>query len=56
VEVPGPERIVSVAAAPVTVERIVTKVKKVIKRVKVARKKAKRVKALRPRVLPFTPN
>lgn len=56
VEMPGPARIVSVAAAPQIVEKVVTKVvrKVVIKRVKVARKKVKRAK--RPRVLPFTPN
>jgi hypothetical protein len=56
VEVPGPERVVSVAAAPVTIEKIVTKV--VIKKIKVkvkkkAKKKAKR--KLKRRVLPFTP-
>jgi hypothetical protein len=56
VEVPGPERVVSVAAAPVTVEKVVTKV--VIKKIKVkvkkkAKKKAKR--KLKRRVLPFTP-
>ncbi len=57
VEVPGPERLISVAAAPKIVERVVTKVVKkiVIKRVKVARKKVKRAVKKRPRVLPFTP-
>lgn len=56
ITVPGPERLVSVAAAPITVERVVTKVvrKVVIKRVKVARKKVKRA-VKKPRVLPFTP-
>ena len=66
VQVAGPEQVVTVAAAPVIVEKIVTKTvvkrvkvtrKNVVKRVKVTRKKVKRVKrkALRPRVLPFTP-
>jgi hypothetical protein len=50
VEVPGPERLVSVAAAPVIVEKVVTKV--VVKKIKVkvgkkAKKKAKR--KLKPR-------
>jgi hypothetical protein len=61
VQVPGPERIVTVASAPQVVEKVVERVvtKTVFKRVKVkAKKKVKRVKrtrALRPRVLPFTP-
>jgi hypothetical protein len=56
VQVAGPERVITVTAAPVTVEKVVTKV--VIKRVKVVpKKKAKRVKRkLKPRVLPFTPH
>ena len=55
VEVPGPERVVSVSAAPVTVEKVVTKV--VIKRVKAKVKKTKKAKRkLKRRVLPFTPN
>jgi hypothetical protein len=56
VEVPGPERVVTLSAAPVTVEKVVTKV--VIKRGKVApKKKVKRAKRkLKRRVLPFTPH
>jgi hypothetical protein len=56
VEVPGPERLVTLTAAPVTVEKVVTKV--VIKRVKVkTKKKVKKAKRkLKPRVLPFTPH
>lgn len=62
VEVPGPERVITLSAAPSIVEKVVERVvrKVVIKRVKVAakkKKKAKRAKrkAVRPRVLPFTP-
>jgi hypothetical protein len=65
VEVPGPERIVTLSASPSVVERVVDRVvtkvvtKVVIKRVKAkakakAKKKAKR-KAIKRRVLPFTP-
>lgn len=55
VEVPGAERVVTVSAAPVTVEKVVTKV--VIKRVKAKVKKTKKAKRkLKPRVLPFTPH
>ena len=54
VEVPGPERLVSVAAAPVTIEKVVTKV--VVKKVKVkVKKKVKKKRKLKRRVLPFTP-
>jgi hypothetical protein len=53
------ERLVTISAAPVTVERIVDRVvtKVVVKRVKVARKKAKKAvkRKLKRRVLPFTP-
>jgi hypothetical protein len=54
VEVPGPERLVSVAAAPVTIEKVVNKV--VVKKVKVkVKKKVKKKRKLKRRVLPFTP-
>jgi hypothetical protein len=60
VEVPGPERVVTLAASPSVVEKVIERVvtKVVIKKIKaVAKKKAKRKKrkAIRPRVLPFTP-
>jgi hypothetical protein len=59
ITVPGPERVVTVSAAPVTVEKIVDRVVKkvVVKRAKVARKKIKRLvkRTLKRRVLPFTP-
>jgi hypothetical protein len=56
------ERLVTISAAPVTVEKIVERVvtKVVVKRVKVAPKKVKKAKKavkrkLKRRVLPFTP-
>jgi hypothetical protein len=60
VQVPGPERVITVASAPQVIEKVVERVvtKTVVKRVKAKAKKVKRVKrtrALRPRVLPFTP-
>jgi hypothetical protein len=57
VEVPGPERVVTATAAPVTVEKVVTKVVvKWVKAKKVKKKKKKAKRKLKPRVLPFTPN
>jgi hypothetical protein len=53
VEVPGPERLVSVAAAPEIREKIVTKV--VVKKIKVKVKKKAKKRKLKRRVLPFTP-
>ena len=60
IEVPGPERVVTLSASPSVVEKVVERVvtKVVIKKIKAAaKKKAKRKKpkAIRPRVLPFTP-
>ena len=59
ITVPGLERVVTVSAAPVTLEKIVRRVVKtvVVKRAKVARKKIKQLfkRTLKRRVLPFTP-